>query len=68
MPIIKQYVPSNIFNMDETALFYNVQPKRILTMKGKRCPGGKAYREGDRATVFQHRSQQKSTDFDCWQI
>jgi hypothetical protein len=49
-PIIKQYVPQDIFNMDKTALFYNVQLKRMLDIKGKRCHGGKAYK--DRVTML----------------
>jgi hypothetical protein len=38
------------FNMDETALFYNAQPKRTIAIKGKRRNGGKAYK--DRVTVL----------------
>jgi hypothetical protein len=34
-PIVEQYAPQDIFNMDETALFYNVQPKRTLDIKAK---------------------------------
>jgi hypothetical protein len=40
--IIEQYAPQDIFNMDETALFYNAQPKRTLDIKGERFHGGKA--------------------------
>jgi hypothetical protein len=29
--------------MDETVLFYNVQPNVILAIKGKRCSGGKMH-------------------------
>jgi hypothetical protein len=47
---IKQYAPENIFNMDETALFYNAQPKRTLAIKGERYHGGKAYK--DKVTVL----------------
>jgi hypothetical protein len=43
--IIEQYGPQDIFNMDETALFYYVQLKRMLYIKGKRCHGGKAYKD-----------------------
>jgi hypothetical protein len=49
-PVIKQYVPKNIFNMDEMAQFYNAQPKRMLAFKGERCHGGKSYK--DRMTVL----------------
>jgi hypothetical protein len=45
VPLIKQYASQDIFNMDETALFYNAQPKRMLDIKGERCHGGKAYKD-----------------------
>jgi hypothetical protein len=32
--------------MDETAMFYNAQPKRTLDIKGERCDGRKAYKDG----------------------
>jgi hypothetical protein len=46
VPIIEQYAPHDIFNMDETALFYHAQPKRTLDIKGERCHGRKAYKDG----------------------
>jgi hypothetical protein len=49
-PIIEQYAPQDIFIMDETAMFYNAQPKRTLDIKGERCDGGKSYK--DRITVL----------------
>jgi hypothetical protein len=45
-PIIEQ----DIFNMDKMAMFYNVQPKRTLDIKGERCDGRKAYK--DKVTVL----------------
>lgn len=36
----KSYLPKDIFNMDETGLFYNLLPNRTLDFKGKRCHGG----------------------------
>jgi hypothetical protein len=40
-PIIEQCAPQDAFNMDETAMFYNAQPKRTLDIKGERCDGRK---------------------------
>jgi hypothetical protein len=35
----------NLANMDKTSLFYNVQLKRTLALKGKKCQGGKGYKD-----------------------
>jgi hypothetical protein len=47
---ITQYAPKDIFNLEETALFYNAQPRRTLALKGQNCQGGKGYK--DRVTVL----------------
>lgn len=39
--ILKDYKPENIFNADETALFFQCLPQKTLTFKGDRCFGGK---------------------------
>lgn len=39
--IIKMaYSPKDVFNMDETGLFYNLLPNKTLDYKGKKCHGG----------------------------
>jgi hypothetical protein len=38
--IIDSYQPKDIFNIDETELFYNLQPSKTGTYKGYSCPGG----------------------------
>jgi Tc5 transposase DNA-binding domain. len=38
-PIVTQHVPKDIFNLDETAVFYNVQKRRTLNMKRTDVPG-----------------------------
>ena len=38
---LDQFAPENIFNADETGLFYKLQPDRTMTFKGERCSGGK---------------------------
>ncbi|XP_052746342.1 tigger transposable element-derived protein 4-like [Bicyclus anynana] len=35
------YRPEDIFNADETGLFYNMKPDRISKFKGENCSGGK---------------------------
>ena len=44
------YEPKNIFNADETGLFYRTLPKRSLVQKGDKCKGGKLAKE--RITVL----------------
>ena len=35
------YKPDDIFNADETGLFYNMTPDKTLKFKGEQCSGGK---------------------------
>ena len=35
--ILSQYRPENIFNVDETALFWELLPSKTLVFKGKFC-------------------------------
>jgi len=37
--IINRYKPKDIFNVDETGLFYNLKPSRSQTYKGESCYG-----------------------------
>ncbi|XP_053381938.1 tigger transposable element-derived protein 6-like [Mercenaria mercenaria] len=39
--ILKDYNPNDIFNADETGLFYRLQPDKTLEFKPKDCHGGK---------------------------
>lgn len=39
--IAKDYSDENIFNADETGLFYKLTPDRTLKFKGEKCVGGK---------------------------
>ena len=48
--ILSTYSPENIFNCDETGLFYKMQPKRSYVGKGEDCHGGKSSKE--RITVM----------------
>lgn len=41
-PLIKSgYQPDDIFNADETALFYKLTPDKTFKFKGEKCVGGK---------------------------
>ena len=44
------YKLNNIYNVDETGLFYNLMPARTLAFKGDNCHGGKKAK--DRLTVL----------------
>lgn len=44
------YSPTNIYNADETGLFYKCLPDRTLTLKNETCKGGKHSKE--RITVL----------------
>lgn len=46
----KEFSPRDIFNADETGLFFKAHPSRTLTMKGEKCSGGKFSKE--RITVM----------------
>ncbi|KAL4121977.1 hypothetical protein QTP88_014392 [Uroleucon formosanum] len=39
--IIKEYSPDDVFNVDETALFFKCLPNRTFILKGETCSGGK---------------------------
>jgi hypothetical protein len=39
--VMNEYPPSNKFNADDTGLFYQQIPRKILIQKGEICKGGK---------------------------
>ena len=39
--LLKKYKPEDVYNADETGLFYKLQPDRTLAFKGEKCSGGK---------------------------
>lgn len=47
---LSTYEPCNIFNADETALFFKALPDKTITFKGDPCVGGK--RSKERVTVL----------------
>ncbi|XP_046404659.1 tigger transposable element-derived protein 6-like [Ischnura elegans] len=48
--ILEGYDPGDVYNADETGLFFNVLPDRTLAYKGECCHGGKLSK--DRLTVL----------------
>ena len=48
--LLDKFPPENIFNADETGLFYKLQPDKTLAFKGQKCSGGKKAK--DRLTVL----------------
>lgn len=48
--IIEDYEPRNIFNTDETGLFFKCMPDKTFTFKDEKCHGGKHSKE--RITVL----------------
>ena len=48
--ILEIYEPRNIFNCDESGLFYKLLPNKTLAFKGQRCAGGKLSK--DRLTLM----------------
>ena len=44
-PILEEYDESDIYNMDETGLFYKMSPSSTLHFKGQKCEGGKQCKE-----------------------
>lgn len=48
--ILKDYAPADVYNADETGLFYEMLPARTLDFKGSRCQGGKQSKK--RVTVL----------------
>lgn len=48
--IVEDYASENIFNADETGLFFCTLPDKTLATKGEACKGGKSAKE--RITVM----------------
>lgn len=43
--LLRQYPPENVFNCDETGLFYKMLPDKTLALSGEPCHGGKHSKE-----------------------
>lgn len=40
-PLLKQFSPDDVFNLDETGLFWQLLPNKTMAFRGERCTGGK---------------------------
>lgn len=40
--ILRGYDPKDVFNMDETGLFFKALPDKTLSIRGEQCKGGKS--------------------------
>lgn len=49
--ILHGYDPKNVFNMDETWLFFKALPDKILCNYGDRCRGGNSPRQAYRGVM-----------------
>lgn len=58
------YSPRDIFNADETALFYKLLPSKTLTYKGDNCAGGKRSKERVSLGRSKHDWDRKTTAAD----
>lgn len=43
--LLERYAEHDIFNMDETGLFYKLTTDKMLNVKGEKCSGGKLSKE-----------------------
>ena len=43
--ILSRFDASNVFNLDETGLFYRLLPDKTLTFMGEKCTSGKASKQ-----------------------
>lgn len=50
MNLLKKYYPADVFNADETGLFFKCLPNKTLAFKHEKCHGGK--RSKERLTVM----------------
>jgi hypothetical protein len=48
--LVANYKPEDVFNADETGLFFRTLPDKTLGVKGEACKGGKLAKE--RVTVL----------------
>ena len=48
--LLQEYAPQDIYNCDETGLFFKMEPAKSYTFKGEDCHGGK--RSKERITVL----------------
>ena len=54
LELISPYEPKNIYNADETGLFFRALPTKSLAVKGEKCAGGKMSRKNHSVIVWEY--------------
>ena len=49
-PLLRQFSADDVFNLDETGLFWQLLPNKTMAFRGERCTGGKKSKQ--RITLF----------------
>lgn len=44
-PMINKFSPDDVFNLDETGLFWQLLPNKTMAFRGERCTSGKKSKE-----------------------
>lgn len=44
-PLLEQFSPNDVFNLDETGLFWQLLPNKTMAFRGERCTSGKKSKE-----------------------
>lgn len=65
--LIADYSPDDIFNADETGLFFQLLPQHTLAAKGDHCRGGEKAKQR-LTTLFccNASGTEKNATIDCW--
>ena len=54
LPVLSRYDPSNVFNADESSLYWHLLSDKTHAIAGEVCTGGKKSKESDCAGLCQH--------------
>ncbi|XP_050043596.1 tigger transposable element-derived protein 6-like [Dermacentor andersoni] len=64
--ILGNFTPADIYNANETGLFYEMLPARMLDIKGQRCHGGKQQKMCDGAALHKHGWLRQASSISHW--
>ena len=51
MNTLAEFAPNDVFNVDETAIFYHLLPNKTMTFKGENCTSGKKVRNESQCSL-----------------
>ena len=63
--ILSRFDASNVFNLDETGLFYRLLPDKTLSFKGEKCTSGKASKQRVTLLLGANMSGKEKTKTTC---